>query len=98
MRYLGLLVVTILLLFSCKSQSSKSMTEDERALGTKVSDTVRMTSDDSEYEIIIIDPGFNYFLVSRARPRGFYDQVYFETRNRVLVNEWNQRVIQPSRY
>ncbi|MBT8376497.1 MAG: hypothetical protein KJO22_06480 [Bacteroidia bacterium] len=98
MRYLGLLVVTILLLFSCKSQSSKSMTEDERALGTKVSDTVRMTSDDSEYEIIIIDPGFNIWLQSTARPRGYYTQSFMEARNKLYVQEWNLRVMQPQVY
>lgn len=61
-------------------------------------DTVRIANDSLEYEIIIIDPGFSYFLNSRAKPEGFYSQQYLENKNRFLVNDYNQRVQQPFRY
>lgn len=61
-------------------------------------DTVRIANDDIEYEIIIIEPGFNYWLESTARPEGYYSQQYMEARNRQFVVEWNNRVLQPSRY
>lgn len=61
-------------------------------------DTVTIANDELEYQIIIIEPGFNAWLVSRARPEGFYSQQYMETRNYQYVIEWNQRVQQPQRF
>ncbi len=83
--------------FSCNT-SKKTTTNSSKGVNTAEQDTVRIANEELEYEIIIIDPGFNSWLFSRARQRGFYDQIYFETRNRVLVNEWNQRVLQPMRH
>ncbi|MGJ8593586.1 MAG: DUF6146 family protein [Aquaticitalea sp.] len=64
----------------------------------KEQDTVRITNDDIEYEIIIIEPGFNFWLASTARPEGYYSQEYMESRNRQYVTEWNIRVLQPQRF
>jgi hypothetical protein len=61
-------------------------------------DTVRIANDSLEYEIIIIDPGFSYFLNSLARPEGFYSQDYLENKNRFLVTDYNNRVLHPQRY
>ena len=63
-----------------------------------VNDTVRIASDKVEYEIIIMEPGFNSWLQSRARPEGYYSQEFLENRNVVYVNEWNNRVLNPARY
>ena len=51
-----------------------------------------------EYEIIIIEPGFNGWLQSRAMPRNYYSQSYLEARNRVWVIEYNLRSMQPQRF
>jgi len=61
-------------------------------------DTVRISNDDLEYEIIIIEPGFNSWLVSVAKPEGYYSQSFLESRNIVLVQSWNDRVLQPYKY
>ena len=61
-------------------------------------DTVRIANDSLEYEIIIIEPGFNLFINSIARPEGYYSQQYLENKNRFLVSEFNQRVSQPQNY
>lgn len=84
-----------LMLYSCGTQdrnlrSSKIANAEE--------DTVRIANDSLEYEIIIIEPGFNLFINSIARPEGYYSQNYLENKNRVLVNEYNQRVRQPQVY
>jgi hypothetical protein len=63
-----------------------------------VSDTVTIANNELEYEIIIIEPGFNFWLVSQARPEGFYSQSYLENRNIIYATEWNNRVLQPQRY
>jgi hypothetical protein len=59
---------------------------------------VVIANDSLEYEIIIIDIGFNTFLNSIAKPEGFYSQNYLEARNRVWVFEWNQRARNPQRF
>lgn len=61
-------------------------------------DTVRIANDKLEYEIIIIEPGFNAWLLSTAKPEGYYSQQFFETKNHILVSEWNSRVLQPLKY
>ncbi len=38
------------------------------------------------------------WLVTNAKPRNFYTQSYLEARNKVRINEWNQRVLLPTRY
>ncbi len=60
-------------------------------------DTIRIANDSLEYEIIIIEPGFNAWLVTQ-RPRGYYSEVFLENRNRQYVVEYNQRVSQPIRF
>jgi len=85
-------------LFNCNTPKRTLSSDDERLESLKQNDTVRIANDDIEYEIMIIEPGFNFWLASRARQRGFYSQQYFESRNWLYVNEWNQRVIQPQRF
>ncbi len=73
-----------IILWSCGTNSiGVSTTEKE--------EPVVIANDSLEYEIIIIDPGFSYFLNSVAQQKGFYSQEYMEARNRVWVNTWNQR-------
>ncbi len=59
---------------------------------------VVIANDSLEYEIIIIEPGFNLFLQSVAQPEGFYSQVYLENKNLLYVSNYNIRVNQPFRY
>jgi hypothetical protein len=61
-------------------------------------DTIRIANDSLKYEVIIIDAGFNAWLNSTALPRNYYSQSYLENKNRIYVNEWNRRVLQPMRY
>ena len=63
-----------------------------------VNDTVRIANDELQYEIIIIDPGFNTWLLTRARPRNFHSQNYFQMRNSSWVREWNNRTYLSDRY
>ncbi|WP_405608135.1 DUF6146 family protein [Polaribacter sp. Asnod1-A03] len=65
---------------------------------TEKEEPVVIANDSLEYEIIIIDPGFTFFLNSVAQQEGFYSQSYLEARNRVWVLEWNNRARNPSRF
>ncbi|SDG86263.1 DUF6146 family protein [Psychroflexus sediminis] len=59
--------------------------------------TIRIANDSLEYEIIILEPGFNAWLVTQ-RPRGYYGQTYLEQRNRIFVANYNIRANNPSQY
>jgi hypothetical protein len=98
MRYLILIFALSTFAFSCKSNQNTVTQKDEIAEKFVDNDTVRIASDKTEYEIIIFEPGFNYWLKSRARPEGYYSQSFLESRNNILVIEWNIRVNQPQRY
>ncbi len=92
-------VYTILLtlfVFSCNS--TKTVTENSTPKTISEEDTVRITNDELEYEIIIIEPGFNTWLQSVARPEGYYSQDFLENRNLQYVIAWNQRVMQPQQF
>ncbi|WP_047245420.1 DUF6146 family protein [Maribacter thermophilus] len=98
-KIVGLLVLTVLLAYCTTSKSALSISEEEAQAFEQVKgDTIAIANEETEYEIIIIEPGFNTWLNSIARPEGYYSQSFMENRNRLMVLEWNQRVIQPQRY
>ncbi len=99
MRTLLYIVLFFGFLVGCNTtKPAVTANSNEQQDATKLSDTVTIANDDLEYEIIIIEPGFNAWLVSRAKPEGFYSQQYLENKNRLYVTEWNSRVLQPQRY
>lgn len=84
------------LIWSCGTSHKTVINTTET--NTTEQDTVRIANDALEYEIIIIEPGFNTWLASVARPEGYYSQSYLESRNRIYVQAWNDRVLQPYKY
>jgi hypothetical protein len=84
------------ILLSCKSTKA-TLTSTDKPLTTQ-NDTIRIANDSLQYEVIIIDPGFSTWLVTRAYPRGYHTQSYMENKNIFYVSEWNLRVLQPQRY
>jgi len=92
--YMTIIAAVLIIIIGCNSQKTLGTTDT----GTVTNDTVRIANDSLEYEVIIIDPGFNTWLASRARPRGYYGQPYLENKNRFWVTEWNSRVLDPQRW
>ena len=92
----------ILVLFIMQCSGSKKVVdiskEEKEVFKQKGKDTVAIKNDSLEYEIIIMEIGFNTWLQSIAQPRGYYTQEFMENRNRIFVMNWNQRVLQPMRY
>ena len=90
----------VLGIYNCSSTTKAiSISDKEQATFNQTQgDTIAIGDDKTEYEITIIEPGFNTWLQSIARPEGFYSQSYLESRNNVWVIEWNQRVAQPLKY
>lgn len=98
MKTIIAIVFFVVLAISCKT---KPLTDDShQQANAKVikGDTVTISNEETEYEVIIIDPGFTSWLYSNALPRGFYSLEYLENKNQWYVQEWNRRVMQPQRY
>ncbi|MEZ4968130.1 MAG: DUF6146 family protein [Flavobacteriaceae bacterium] len=97
---IGATILFALSLSNCTgTKQTIAITDEEQAAFSQTEgDTISIKDDKTEYEIIIIEPGFNLWLQSIAKPEGFYSQSYLENRNRIMVLEWNQRVMQPFRY
>lgn len=106
MKSLISILILGLLIYSCASisdseLSSRADSYDQDAIASDSvaqNDTVRITNDSLEYEIIIIDPGYASFLYSKAKPEGYYSKAYLQNKNQFLVADYNQRVRAPLRY
>lgn len=73
-------------------QEKWGVTEKERQIFEgEYAEASETPVDSTEYEIIVIDPGFNTWLRAMAPPRGYHSQKYLESRNQVWVTEWNIR-------
>ena len=68
-------VLALVLVYGCASTQNNKPITDANPEAT-ANDTVRIANDSLEYEIIIIEPGYNAFLNSIARPEGYYSQNY----------------------
>ena len=90
LKYILSILILGAILWSCGSSPVKKSTDKE--------EPVVISNDSLEYEIIIIDVGFNYFLNAVAQPRGYYSQKYLENQNRIMVANWNFRVGNPQPY
>ncbi|GAA3511506.1 DUF6146 family protein [Aquimarina addita] len=88
------ILIFTLSIYSCATTKNDLL---EKKISTNTSDTLRIANDELEYEILIIEPGFNSW-VTTQKPRGFYNEKFLENRNRLYVLEYNQRVLQPQRF
>jgi hypothetical protein len=89
MKHLLYLLTFLVLLISCSTtqstQSSKTQTNTDLPEGA-----VRIANDELEYEIIIIDIGFENYLIT-AKPMSYYSETYLESKNKFYVSTWNYR-------
>ena len=91
-------IVLIMLAIIIGCTTSKSVVSKAENPNPTTNDTIRIANEGLEYEVIIIDPGFNTWLASRSFPRFYHSQSYLENKNILWVREWNSRVLQPFRY
>lgn len=98
--FLLFIIIVSIINYSCSGTKKTIQLSDEEkvAFNQTKGDTITIANQEAEYEIIIIEPGFDFWLQSIARPEGYYSQSYLENRNAIWVIEWNQRVLQPQRY
>nr|WP_299340913.1 DUF6146 family protein [Allomuricauda sp.] len=94
-------IVTLFLVFGqvlAQEDDIKISDKEREYFNIENGDPVEIKDGESEYEIIIIDPGFNFWLRSVAWPEGYYSQSFLENRNNLMVFEWNRRVLSPERF
>ena len=80
---------------ACNSSKSNQKFDDKPKL---VSDTIHIQNNAIEYDVTIIDAGFQSWFNSYAKPKNYYSQSFLESRNRIWVLEWNRRAMLPSQY
>jgi len=93
--FLFLMAIAISVFYSCgSSQTTIGSDKNQSAIEN---DTIHIANEGLEYDIMIIEPGFNSWLLSQP-PRGFYGQSVLESKNRMFVSEFNNRVLQAGQY
>lgn len=83
-------------LVACNTTKNRNVVEETKPYIEN--DTISIVNEELEYEVIIIEPGFSTWLVTRAKPENFYSQNYLENKNALFVNAWNSRVSNPSQF
>ena len=94
-RVLLLLSALFFFLIACFVFLDKKIFDNKPKLE---SDTIRISNEEIEYEVLIIDIGFQSWFNSYAKPRNYYSQSYLESRNRIWILEWNRRAMLPLQY
>lgn len=95
MKITLILLFIVVLVLSCSTPRTFENKEDLVGIPA---DTIRIANEELEYEVIIIEPGFNAWLEVTAQPRNFYNQTYLESRNRIWVINYNIRAIDRTNY
>ena len=95
MKYFVSIFILLLGLSSC--DSGKATMNGTNDVVTTPNDTIRIANDELEYEIIIIEPGFDSWIVTQP-PQGHYSESFLENRNRSFVYTYNDRVRNSMKY
>jgi hypothetical protein len=89
-------ILACVLLVACNSTKNNTVVEETKPIIDN--DTINISNEALEYQIIIIEPGFSSWFATRAKPKGFYSQNYLENKNKLFVSAWNTRVLNPSQF
>jgi len=86
------LALAAAMFFSCGTP--RSISDSAGRVGVK--DTIA-ADDSTEYDLIVFDSGFDYWLNSRSYSKSHYSNEYLRTANLQYVNEWNRRFLKGDR-
>jgi hypothetical protein len=96
MKALLIILSVSLWINSCRSSEGAAVKNSEASVESQ-KDTIRIKNDELEYEITIIETGFDSWL-NTQKPMTYYQEGYLRNRNLFYVSEWNRRVSLPSVY
>lgn len=85
------LMLTILIVSGCKSYQGSGT----RSQGSNI---LSKAENDDEYELTIIDSGFDRWFSVNRRPINYHTLSFYEQQNARYVRAWNQMVDQQGRY
>lgn len=77
-------IILILLAFSCSTTSKVAVLEGNESV-----------IDSVEYELVVFDPGFNFWFLTHQKPVWYHTQSHYKYWNTIYVNEWNHRYNNP---
>jgi len=85
--------------FMKAQEATADLTEKEKEIFESAEETTDdVETEGDEYDIVIMDVGFNRWIKHIAQPKGYYSQQFMEKRNYIYVLEWNRRVLEPQRF
>lgn len=87
----NLLYIIVCLLFFCGCSTNLPPIAESGGLSFE-------KNDKDEYDIIVLDPQYDMFLASIAKPMNYYSENYYKNKNQIYVTEWNIRHSQPFNY
>jgi hypothetical protein len=89
MKYIILILGISLGIYSC--DSGKAAMKNAEAMSETKNDTIRIANEELEYEIIILEQGFDRYM-STQPPESYYSLPFLERKNHFYVLEYNRRV------
>jgi hypothetical protein len=80
-----LIAIIIIILAACAVQ--------KRTARVTIDNGEPAVPDSTEYALIILDPGFETWFLTQARPMWYHSQSYLESWNRQYVTAWNSKAM-----
>jgi len=79
------LIITALYLAGCAGSGPRT----DRPVSENVVD---LQQEEEEYQITIIDPGFETWRITNSRPIWYHSPQYYRQKNILYVSDWNAKV------
>jgi len=85
-RILAIVLLPVLII-SCAAQKKVA---DSQKSAVKIKDTTAL-NDSTKYDLIVFDPGFDFWYQSRIFSKNQYTNEYLKSWNHLYSQEWNRR-------
>lgn len=81
MKLIKLLIVTLgVFFYGCAYQGNAPI---------RISENIKPESNDEKHELIVLDPGFETWFLTNAKPVSYHSLHFYETQNSQYVSAWN---------
>lgn len=82
-----LILILPFLIFSCATQREIN----SKGSGRLILRDTSQVKESLEYELVVFDPGFDFWLSSNSFQKNQYSNAYLQSMNNLYVTEWNRR-------
>lgn len=83
-----ILFVAVIAICSCGTNKKIAVNQSDNRVSFS-----NPEEDSIEYEILIIDPGFEIWFITNRKPIWYHEQFYLENWNIRYVSAWNEKVM-----